>query len=280
MRRFTEAEIIEVWDRRQAGELTRSIARRLGRNGSSIRRLFEDTGGVRPAPRRRAERHLTLVECEEISRGVAGGESLRLMAWRLGRAPSTISRELARNGGRRRYRAHRADRAAWGRARRPKACKLATSRKLRLLVEDKLADWWSPTQISRWLARTYPATRNGEKSVEQGHSSIARGALRVTFDDEFSRRLRSETEHVPEVAINLTEVRIRAQRRRVRTRVMWSGALGVLVVLGAVGAVQLARQRAPENTDGVLQVHAFVASGAEPQFDLGGLGTRAPAAGH
>lgn len=94
----------------------------------------------------------------------------------------------------------------------------------------------------------------------------------MTFDDEFSRRLRSEAEHVPEVAINLTEVRIRAQRRRVRTRVMWSGALGVLVVLGAVGAVQLARQRAPENTDGVLQVHAFVASGPEPQFDLGGLG--------
>ena len=113
MRRFTEAEIVEVWDWRQAGELTRSIARRLGRNGSSIRRVFEDAGGVRPARRRRTTRHLLLVEREEISRGVAGGEPLRSIARRLGRAPSTVSREVARNGGRCRYRAHRADRAAW-----------------------------------------------------------------------------------------------------------------------------------------------------------------------
>ena len=103
-RRFTEAEIAEVWERRKAGEPTRSIARRLGRNGSSIRRLFEDAGGVRPASRRRAERHLTLLEREEISRGVARGESLRAIASRLGRAPSTISREVARNEGRGRYR--------------------------------------------------------------------------------------------------------------------------------------------------------------------------------
>ena len=110
-RRFTEAEIAEVWERRKAGELTRSIARRLGRNGS-IRRLFEDAGGVRLAPRRRAVRHLSLHEREEISRGVAGGESFRLIARRLGRAPSTVSRGVARNDGRGRYRAHRADRAA------------------------------------------------------------------------------------------------------------------------------------------------------------------------
>ena len=102
MQRFTEAEIVEVWDRRQAGELTRSIARRLGRNGSSVRRLFEDAGGVRPARRLRPERHLSLVEREEISRGVAAGDSLRAVASQLGRAPSTVSREVARNGGRRR----------------------------------------------------------------------------------------------------------------------------------------------------------------------------------
>ena len=135
-KRFTEAEIAEVWERRGSGEATRSIARRLGRNGSSIRRLFEDAGGVRPAPRRRAERHLTLLEREEISRGVAAGESLRAIASRLGRAPSTISREVAGNGGRLRYRAHRADRAAWGRARRPQRCKLATNPALRAEVED------------------------------------------------------------------------------------------------------------------------------------------------
>ncbi len=181
MRRFTEAEITEVWERRQAGELTGSIARRLGRNGSSVRGLFEDTGGVRPAPRRRTERHLTLVEREEISRGVAAGKSLRLMAWRLGRAPSTVSRELARNGGRRRYRAHRADQTAWGRARRPKVCKLATSPKLRLLVEDKLRGWWSPTQISRWLARTYPDNREMRVSQETIYLTLfiqARGGLK------------------------------------------------------------------------------------------------------
>ena len=97
-RRFTEAEIVEVWERRKAGEPTRSIARRLGRNGSSIRRLFEDAGGVRPAPRTRSLRQLSLVEREEISRGVAAGESLRVIAGRLGRAASTISRELTRNG--------------------------------------------------------------------------------------------------------------------------------------------------------------------------------------
>ncbi len=112
-RRFTEAEIAEVWERRRAGELTRSIARRLGRNGSSIRRLFEDAGGVRPAPRKRWLRHLSLYEQEEISRSVADGESLRVIAGRLGRTPSTVSRELARNGGQSGYRAHQADGAAW-----------------------------------------------------------------------------------------------------------------------------------------------------------------------
>ena len=190
MRRFTEAEIVEVWDWRQAGELTRSIARRLGRNGSSIRRVFEDAGGVRPARRRRTTRHLLLVEREEISRGVAGGEPLRSIARRLGRAPSTVSREVARNGGRRRYRAHRADRAAWSRARRPKACKLATNRPLRAEVEDKLEDFWSPQQISGWLARTYPGVEEMRVSHETIYLSLfiqARGGLKR----ELSQHLRT-----------------------------------------------------------------------------------------
>ena len=180
-RRFTEAEIAEVWERRGAGEPTRSIARRLGRNGSSIRRLFEDAGGVRPASRRRAERHLTLLEREEISRGVARGESLRAIASRLGRAPSTISREVARNEGRLRYRAHRADRAAWGRARRPQRCKLATNPTLRRVVEDQLAVRWSPQQISGWLRHTYPDVEAMHVSHETIYLSLfiqARGGLR------------------------------------------------------------------------------------------------------
>ena len=181
MRRFTEAEIVEVWDRRRAGELTRSIARRLGRNGSSVRRLFEDAGGVRPARRLRPERHLSLVEREEISRGVAAGDSLRAVASQLGRAPSTVSREVARNGGRRRYRAHRADQAAWGRARRPQRCKLATNQPLRAEVEDKLTVRWSPQQISGWLRRTYPDVEEMYVSHETIYLTLfiqARGGLK------------------------------------------------------------------------------------------------------
>jgi len=180
-RRFTEAEIAEVWERRGAGELTRSIARRLGRNGSSIRRIVEDAGGVRPMPRRRADRHLSLTEREEISRGVAAGESLRTIASRLGRAPSTVSREVVRNGGRSEYRAHRADRAAWGRARRPQRCKLATNPALREAVEDKLALRWSPQQISGWLRYTYSDVEAMHVSHETIYLSLfiqARGGLK------------------------------------------------------------------------------------------------------
>ncbi len=180
-RRFTEAEITEVWERRKAGEPTRSIARRLGRNGSSIRRLFEDAGGVRPARRCRSERHLSLAEREEISRGVAAGDSLREIASRMERAVSTISREVAGNGGRSGSRAHRADRAARQRARRPQSCKLATNPALRAEVEDKLAIRWSPQQISGWLAHTYP----GDEGMHVSHETIyltlfiqARGGLK------------------------------------------------------------------------------------------------------
>ena len=190
-RRFTEAEIWEVWDRRQSGEPTRSIARRLGRNASSIRRLFEDAGGVRPVPRRRAERHLSLREREEISRGVAAGESLRVIASRLGRAASTVSREMARNGGRHRYRAHQADQAAWARARRPKPCKLATNRQLRAAVSEKLEDCWSPEQIAGWLRRAYPANEEMQVSHETIYLSLfiqGRGALRRELSNHLRTR--------------------------------------------------------------------------------------------
>ena len=190
MRRFTEAEIVEVWDRRQAGELTGSIARRLGRHGSSIRRVFEDAGGVRPARRHRPTRHLSLVEREEISRGIAGGEPLRSIAEGMGRAPSTVSREVARNGGRLRYRAHRADAAAWGRARRPKVCKLATNRQLHEAVVDKLRDFWSPQQISGWLRRAYPDDQEMRVSHETIYVTLfiqARGGLKR----ELTRHLRT-----------------------------------------------------------------------------------------
>ena len=181
MPRFTEVEVVEVWERRQAGESNRSIGRRLGRSAGSIRAFVESFGGVRPQPRRRSLRHLSLTEREEISRGIAAGEPLCAIADRLGRAPSTISRELARNGGRVGYRAHRADRVAWQRARRPQACKLAANETLRAEVEDKLAIRWSPQQISGWLKHTYPDTEAMHLSHETIYLTLfiqARGGMK------------------------------------------------------------------------------------------------------
>ncbi len=181
MRRFSEAEKAEVWDRWQAGEPMRSIARGLGRGSASVRTLIESSGGVRPVGPRRSVRQLSVAEREEISRGLSTGESLRSIAGRLGRAPSTVCREVARNGGRHRYRAHRADREALGRALRPKACKLATNLSLRLVVENLLAGWWSPQQIAGWLRETHPSDPEMWVSHETIYLSLfvqGRGALR------------------------------------------------------------------------------------------------------
>ncbi len=181
MPRFMEAEMVEVWDRWQAGDANRLIGRDLGRSAASIRAFVESWGGVRPPVRTRSSRHLSLVEREEISRGVAAGDSLRMVATRLGRAPSTISRELARNGGRHRYRAHHADRAALRRGRRPKPSKLAENPELRAVVEEKLKDWWSPQQVVLWLKRTYPDNQEMQVSHETIYLSLfvqGKGALR------------------------------------------------------------------------------------------------------
>ena len=181
MPRFTEVEVVEVWERRQAGESNRSIGRRLGRSAGSIRAFVESSGGVRPEVRRRSPRHLLSTEREEISRGVAAGEPLCVIADRLGRAPSTISRELARNGGRSDYRADRADRVAWQQARRPQTCKLSTNQRLRAEVEDKLTVRWSPQQISGWLKHTYPDTEAMQVSHETIYLTLfiqARGGLK------------------------------------------------------------------------------------------------------
>ncbi len=178
---FTETERVEVWDRRQAGEGNRSIGRRLGRSAGSIRAFVESSGGVRPPLRRRSSRHLSLDEREEISRGVASGDSSAVIGSRLGRASSTISRELARNGGRHRYRAHRADREAWRRARRPQSCKLTSAPRLRQAVTEKLELRWSPQQISGWLTDTYPDDQEMRVSHETIYLTLfiqARGGLK------------------------------------------------------------------------------------------------------
>ena len=124
-RYFTQTEMEEVWDRWENGESLNSIARGLERGHSAVQGMLSRTGGVRPAPKKRSSLALTLAEREEISRGIAAGHTMRAIASRLGRAPSTISREIHRNGGRRRYRANQADEVAWDRAHRPKTCKLA-----------------------------------------------------------------------------------------------------------------------------------------------------------
>ncbi len=186
MARFTEAEMVEVWDRWQAGDAYRLVGRDLGRSAGSIRAFVESWGGVRPEPRRRSPWHLSLIEREEISRGVAAGESMRCIAVRLGRAPSTVSRELARNGARGGYRAHRADRAAVRRARRPKPSKLAENRELRSVVEEKLGEWWSPQQVVLWLKRTYPDNEEMWVSHETIYLSLfvqGKGGLRRELTD-------------------------------------------------------------------------------------------------
>jgi len=170
----------ELWSRWKAGESLSEIGRALGRQPGSIHGVVAGNGGYVPMPRRRSPRVLSLNEREEISRGLAAGRSLRSIAGRLGRAPSTVSREVARHGGRRRYRATRADDRAWRRARRPKPCKLAREPRLRALVAQKLSEEWSPEQISGWLARTYAGDQALRVSSETIYRSLfvqVRGVL-------------------------------------------------------------------------------------------------------
>jgi DNA-binding CsgD family transcriptional regulator len=145
------AEVDEVWRRWRSGQAVKVLAREMRCNPSTVRDLLKRTGGIRPVPRRRWELRLGLDEREEISRGLAAGLSLRAIAARLGRAPSTVSREVAASGGRSRYRALAADRPAWTRAARPKQTKLSRWPGLRAMVEDKLELCWSPEQIAGWL---------------------------------------------------------------------------------------------------------------------------------
>ena len=180
---YTEEQKTLMWDRWQEGESLSSIARLFDRNHSSIEGILKQTGGIRPRPRRRSRLALTFSQREEISRGVVAGCSIRSMAGRLGRAPSTVSRELRRNGGRLGYRANRADQAAWERARRPKICKLVQNRELAHSVALNLKKLWSPEQIAGWLKRTYPDHKDFQVSDETIYKSLfiqARGALTVS----------------------------------------------------------------------------------------------------
>jgi len=154
-------------------------------------RVFARTGGIRPPQRTRSQMSLTLAEREEISRGVIVGQSLRTIAASLGRAPSTVSREIKRNGGRQQYRANKAEQAAWDRAHRAKTCKLAQNRALAFIVAEKLQLEWSPRQIAGWLKYTYPDDENYQVSHETIYKSLfiqARGALKKELLQHLRRK--------------------------------------------------------------------------------------------
>lgn len=178
---YSESQKALMWERWRKGDSLQQIALLFDRNHSSVQRILAETGGIPPAPRCRSKLALTLSDREEISRGLASGHSIHTLASQLGRAPSTISREINRNGGQRCYRASQADQAAWDRARRPKRCKLVENRALACMVADKLRRLWSPEQIAGWLKRTYPDNASYQVSHETIYRTLfiqARGALK------------------------------------------------------------------------------------------------------
>ncbi len=191
VRGFNAVEKEKLWDRWQRGESLKAIGRAFDKPSSSIYFQVAPHGGIRPAPRRRSRLALTLAEREEISRGIAAARSMRLMARLLGHSPSTVSREIKRNGGYDRYRAAEADKNAWRRARRPKRCKLANNPQLRWAVVSKLELNWSPEQIAGWLKRAYPEDESCRVSHETIYRSLyvqARGVLKK----ELLQHLRSK----------------------------------------------------------------------------------------
>jgi len=189
--KYTTEQKNEIWDRWQRGESMSSIGRLFDRESSSVYSLLEPSGGIRPPSRKRSQLVLTISEREEISRGIVSQHSLRTIATQLKRSPSTISREIKRNGGHDSYRATQADQAAWDRACRPKRCKLADNRHLSRSVAAKLMKLWSPEQIAGWLKSEYPGDERNQVSHETIYRSLfiqARGVLKK----ELQQHLRSQ----------------------------------------------------------------------------------------
>ena len=186
---------VEVWRRWKAGESLHAIGRALGKDHVVVRLLLVRHGGIAPPARRRSPSSLTLAEREDISRGIASGCSMRVIAQGLSRACSTVSREIARHGGRAQYRANEADQQAWESARRPKPCRLAIHSKLQEIVASKLILDWSPRQISGWLKQQYPKDESLRVSHETIYRSLflqARGVLKKALLQHlrFQRRIR------------------------------------------------------------------------------------------
>ena len=233
---YTETDKSLMWDRWQKGESLHSIAGLFGRHHSAIQGILSRTGGIRPPQRRRSHRALTLAEREEISRGVIAGESLRWIAASLGRAASTLSREINRNGGRRRYRANKAEQAAWDRAQRSKTCKLKANPALARIVASKLQMEWSPDQIAGWLKSTYADDENYQVSHETIYKTLfvqARGALKKELiqhlrEPRAMRRSRHHTQKTKDHGRITNTVSIRERPAEVEDRAVpghWEGDL-------------------------------------------------------
>ena len=193
--RLSLTQRTEIWSRWKSGQSLHEIGRAFAKPHSSIRCLLLPRGGIPPAARRRSRLALTLVEREDVSRGIASGSSIREIARHMDRAASTVSREVIRHGGRLAYRAHDADRQAWESALRPKRCLLALHRRLRDVVASKLILDWSPEQISGWLKASYPDDESMRVSHETIYRSLfiqARGVLKKELMDHLrsQRRMR------------------------------------------------------------------------------------------
>jgi transposase, IS30 family len=233
---YSDAQKTLMWERWQKGDSLATIAHLFDRGHSSVQRILSETGGIRPPPRSRSALALTLAEREAISRGVVSGESMRSIAHALKRSPSTVSRELHRNGGRCRYWASLAEQAAWERARRPKTCRLVQNRALTRLVARRLRQFWSPEQIAGWLKRTYPDNEHYQVSHETIYRSLfiqARGALKKELLQHLRRtrvmrRSRHHTQKTDDHGRITDTVSIRARGAAIEDRAVpghWEGDL-------------------------------------------------------
>ena len=190
-RRFTFDEMGTVWQLWSEGKSLSDIGRAINKHAGSVFCFLQKTGGIKPKIPSRSKSSLTLSDREEISRGISAGLSLREVARCLARPPSTISREINRNGGKLKYRAFDADKAAWKKAKRPKPSLLESNIELQNIVKVKLLKKWSPEQISGWLKETYSDQADKQVSHETIYKTLyiqSRGSL----NKELQRHLRTK----------------------------------------------------------------------------------------
>ncbi|MCB9609014.1 MAG: IS30 family transposase [Polyangiaceae bacterium] len=235
-RPFSPDEKKELWRRWKAGESLSVIARAQGRKPATISGFLAAHGGVAPAAAVRGERGLSCADREGISRGLAAGDSMRAIARAISRPPSTVHREIARNGGRLAYRAARAEERAHAQRRRPKPRRLGRPGTLRTTVIEKLEELWSPEQIAGWLRLEYPRDLTMWISHEtiyralylRDESLLGRGLVKCLRTRRRMRRSRQSTTSGQARGQIVGAVSIRLRPRAVETRRQvghWEGDL-------------------------------------------------------